>query len=115
MLFCARAAGFHKTAALYSPCFTASPQVSFLQSSIKVGGKAGALGELVTVTASGSKVTVTTTAKLAKRYLKYLTKKYLKKNSLREFMRVIATGRLGYELRYFKNGEGDAADAEDDE
>jgi large subunit ribosomal protein L22e len=89
-------------------------QVTFLQSNIKVGGKTNALGDLVKVDvpASGTKVTVTTTAPLAKRYLKYLTKKYLKKNSLREYMRVIATSKGGYELRYFKVGEAAGEDEE---
>ncbi len=87
-------------------------QVSFLQASIKVGGKTNALGDLVKIDVVGTKVTVTTTAPLAKRYLKYLTKKYLKKNSLREYMRVIATTRLGYELKYFKVGEAAADDEE---
>jgi len=48
------------------------------------------------------------------RYLKYLTKKYLKKNMLRDTLRVIATGRDVYELRYFQIGN-DADEEEDDE
>jgi len=36
------------------------------------------------------------------RYLKYLTKKYLKKNNLRDWLRVVATGKDTYELRYFQ-------------
>ena len=38
----------------------------------------------------------------SKRYLKYLTKKYLKKEQLRDFLRVIKSGPNGYELKYFK-------------
>lgn len=52
---------------------------------------------------------------MAKRYLKYLTKKYLKKNSLREYMRVISTGKASYELRYFKVSESAAAEEGDDD
>jgi large subunit ribosomal protein L22e len=47
------------------------------------------------------------------RYLKYLTKKYLKKNLLRDTLRVISTGKDVYELRYFQIGN-DADDDEDD-
>ena len=35
------------------------------------------------------------------RYLKYLTKKYLKKNNLRDWLRVVANTKTSYELRYF--------------
>lgn len=35
------------------------------------------------------------------RYLKYLTKRYLKKNNLRDWLRVVANGKASYELRYF--------------
>ena len=35
------------------------------------------------------------------RYLKYLTKKFLK-NNLRDYIRVVATNRANYELRYFQ-------------
>ncbi|XP_073314544.1 large ribosomal subunit protein eL22z-like isoform X2 [Primulina huaijiensis] len=51
----------------------------FLQERIKVGGKTGALGDSVTVTREKSKITVAADSTFSKRYLKYLTKKYLKK------------------------------------
>ena len=41
------------------------------------------------------------------RYLKYLTKKYLKKNSLRDWLRVVASGKDTYELRYFQINQED--------
>jgi large subunit ribosomal protein L22e len=45
----------------------------------------------------------------SKRYLKYLTKKYLKKHQLRDFLNVIATSKGTYELKYFKiNNDGGA-------
>jgi large subunit ribosomal protein L22e len=44
----------------------------------------------------------------SKRYLKYLTKKYLKKQQLRDFLHVIATSKGTYELKYFKISAGDA-------
>lgn len=49
------------------------------------------------------------------RYLKYLTKKYLKKNLLRDTLRVISTSREGYELRYFQIGNEADEDEEDNE
>ena len=41
----------------------------FLQERIKVGGKAGALGDSVTVTREKSKITVTSDSNFSKRYL----------------------------------------------
>ncbi|CAI8585906.1 unnamed protein product [Vicia faba] len=52
---------------------------NFLQERIKVGGKYGALGDSVTIVREKSKITVTSDSNFSKRYLKYLTKKYLKK------------------------------------
>jgi len=46
-------------------------------------------------------VRVSTNVKFSKRYIKYLTKKYLKKHKLRDYVRVIATNKTDYELRYF--------------
>ena len=47
------------------------------------------------------------TPAILQRYFKYLAKKYLKKNQLREYLRVIASSKAGYELRYFQIGEND--------
>ena len=74
---------------------------TFLAERIKVGGKAGALGDVVSVAADKTKVTVTSDAPMSKRYLKYLTKKYLKKQQLRDFLHVVAPNKQSYELRYF--------------
>nr|XP_045047465.2 60S ribosomal protein L22-like [Desmodus rotundus] len=65
----------------------------FLQERIKVNGKAGNLGGgVVTIERSNSKITVTSEVPFSKRYLKYLTKKYLKKN-LRDWLRVVANSK----------------------
>ncbi|KAL0418848.1 UNVERIFIED_CONTAM: 60S ribosomal protein L22-2 [Sesamum radiatum] len=79
----------------------------FLQERIKVGGKAGALGDSVTVTRDKNKITVTADSAFSKRYLKYLTKKYLKKHNVRDWLRVISSNkdRNVYELRYFNIAE----------
>jgi len=44
------------------------------------------------------------------RYLKYLTKKYLKKQQLREYLHVVAnnTQKNTYELKYFNINADDA-------
>merc|ERR1711953_1082546 len=75
-------------------------------------GKAGLLGDSVTVTRDKTKVTVTSEITMSKRYLKYLAKKYLKKYSVRDWLRVIASNkdRNVYELRYFNIADNDAED-----
>jgi len=50
-------------------------------------------------------------APFSKRYLKYLTKKYLKKQLLRDYLHVIAPTKDSYQLRYF-NIQGDEEDEE---
>lgn len=81
----------------------------FLQEKIKVDGKAGALGDVVTVTRDKTKITVTSESSFSKRYLKYLTKKYLKKHNVRDWLRVIASNkdRNIYEVRYFNIAENE--------
>merc|ERR1712139_67409 len=85
----------------------------FLQERIKVGGKTGNLGDKVTITREKSKIYVTAEMPFSKRYLKYLTKKFLKKQGLRDFLHVVASSKNMYDLRYFNIPDAD--DAEDDE
>ncbi|ERN19469.1 hypothetical protein AMTRI_Chr09g22230 [Amborella trichopoda] len=82
----------------------------FLQDRIKVGGKTGVLGESITIAREKSKISVTADTAFSKRYLKYLTKKYLKKHNVRDWLRVIASNkdRNVYELRYFNIAENEA-------
>merc|ERR1712232_1250449 len=77
----------------------------FLKDRIKVNGKAGVLGDKVTVARNNTKITVDAVAPFSKRYLKYLTKKFLKRQKLRDYIRVIASDHKTYQLRYFNIGE----------
>ena len=88
----------------------------FLHDRIKVNGKIGVLGDAVSISREGNNLHVKADSPFSKRYLKYLTKKYLKKNQLRDYLRIIASNQSTYTLRYFNIHEGDDADdAEDDE
>lgn len=53
-------------------------------------------------------------APFSKRYLKYLTKKFLKKQQLRDWMRVVAVNKNTYEIKYYNIDQEDE-DEEDDE
>merc|ERR1719409_709977 len=84
------------------------PQEKFLLDRIKVGGKVGNLGDLISVSRDKAKVLVSSDTAFSKRYLKYLSKKYLKKQSLRDWLHVIASSKTAYELRYYNIHEGEA-------
>uniref|UniRef100_A0A668V004 Large ribosomal subunit protein eL22 n=1 Tax=Oreochromis aureus TaxID=47969 RepID=A0A668V004_OREAU len=75
---------------------------TFLKEKIKVNGKTGNLGDIVQVGRMKNKIN-----KCHKKYLKYLTKKYLKKNNLRDWLRVVASDKETYELRYFQISQDD--------
>ncbi|XP_049420941.1 60S ribosomal protein L22-like 1 isoform X2 [Epinephelus fuscoguttatus] len=82
-------------------------QEIFLKERIKVNGKTGNLGNIVQVGRMKNKINVTSEKQFSKRYLKYLTKKYLKKNNLRDWLRVVASDKETYELRYFQISQDD--------
>ncbi|XP_034061069.1 60S ribosomal protein L22-like 1, partial [Gymnodraco acuticeps] len=87
----------------------------FLKERIKVNGKTGNLGNTVQVGRMKNKINVTSEKQFSKRYLKYLTKKYLKKNNLRDWLRVVASDKETYELRYFQISQDDEEESEADE
>ncbi|CAF0838083.1 unnamed protein product [Rotaria sordida] len=86
----------------------------FLFEKMKINGKTSNLAENVTIEKAKAKISVTSQIPLSKRYMKYLTKKFLKKHELRDWLRVIANSKDSYELRYFNinqeenEGEGEA-------
>ena len=78
---------------------------------IKVDGIVGNLGEDISVTEEGSKVVIVSNAKFSGKYLKYLTKRYLKKNQIRDWIRFVSTKQGVYKLIFYSV----AADEEDEE
>merc|ERR1712179_93737 len=75
----------------------------YLKGRIKVNGKTQNLGNNVQVEVIKNKIIVNADIPFSKRYLKYL-----KKNNLRDWLRVVAATKESYELRYFQinNDEG---------
>ena len=64
---------------------------------------------------TNSVITVTSPSiAYSKRYVKYLAKKFLKKNQLRDWIRVVSSGKASYELRYFNISQDDEEAAEED-
>lgn len=94
--------------------FDVSAFEKFLQDHIKVDGRTNNLGDNIVISSSADgKVEIVSHNELSGRYLKYLTKKFLKKQQLRDWLRVVSTSRGVYELKFF-NVVNDEAD-EDDE
>lgn len=87
---------------------------TYLHDRFKVEGKAGNLGTAVEIKREKERIVVTAQpgTHFSKRYLKYLTKKYLKKNSLRDWLHVVASDKQTYQLRYFNIEDGADAGAE---
>ena len=56
-------------------------------------------------------LTVTSTIAFSKSYLKYLAKRFLKKQQLRDWLHVVSINKESYELKYFNiaqdNAEGE--------
>ena len=86
--------------------------VKYLAENIKHEGKKNNLGDQITVSKEGYNVAVTSKGKFSKRYLKYLSKKYLKKQDMRDYIRVIASDKNAYQLKYFNVNAGDDEDEE---
>eukprot|EP00761_Pharyngomonas_kirbyi_P011123 gb/GECH01011147.1/.p1 GENE.gb/GECH01011147.1/~~gb/GECH01011147.1/.p1 ORF type:complete len:130 (+),score=25.86 gb/GECH01011147.1/:1-390(+) len=74
----------------------------FLKQRIKVKGKAGNLGKHINVNLEDQNLQVNVReCEFKKRYLKYLTKKYLKKQGIRDLLRVVAHDKGSYTVKYF--------------
>merc|ERR1711941_11231 len=71
----------------------------YLTEHIKVEGKVGNLGEKVKVDSAKSNLVVSSDIALSKRYFK--------KNNLREWLRVVAENKESYTLKYFNINQDD--------
>lgn len=90
---------------------------TYLKSRIKVNGRVSTTGQPrhFKFERQKYKLVVVSEIPLAKRYLKYLTKKYLKKNNLRDWLRVVSSSKDTYELRYYQINNEDEDEEEDAE
>merc|ERR1712232_1410380 len=83
---------------------------TFLRENLKIAGKKGNFGDDVEISSNGSKVTLSTKIIFSKKYVKYLTKKYLKKNDLRNYLHIVANRKLGYTVKYINIADGEEVD-----
>ncbi|VDQ08506.1 unnamed protein product, partial [Trichobilharzia regenti] len=85
----------------------------YLKEHIKVNKKLNNLGKDVHIDRDKSTINVTSNIPFSKRYLKYLTKKFLKRHKLRDFLRVVAKSKDSYELRFYNFENEDSDDEEE--
>lgn len=83
--------------------------MKYLSQNIKVGGLKGTLGDSVKVSQTDKKdkqkntvvVSVDNTMTFSKRYVKYLIKKFLKRENISLYLRVISNGPNSYLVKLF--------------
>ncbi|KEG12402.1 60S ribosomal protein L22 [Trypanosoma grayi] len=73
----------------------------YFQDNVKLNGRKGKLTEKVRISLRDNVLAIATTMAYSKRYFKYLTKKFLKKKDLRDWIRILAKGKDMYQLKYF--------------
>ncbi|CBH16102.1 60S ribosomal protein L22 [Trypanosoma equiperdum] len=73
----------------------------YFQDNVKLNGRKGKLTSKVRVNMRENILSITTTMAYRKKYFKYLTKKFLKKKDLRDWIRILAKGKDTYQLKYF--------------
>ncbi|KAH8309512.1 hypothetical protein KR059_011205, partial [Drosophila kikkawai] len=86
----------------------------YMKSHIKVNMRINNLGDMVNFERPKSTMLVINSCThFSKRYFKYLTKRYLKKNSLRDWVRMVSTAKDTYAMLYFKIQNKDSDDDDD--
>lgn len=96
--------------------FDQESYVKYLVEHVKVDGIVGNLGNDISITAeSDNKVVVVVSGNgsFSGKYLKYLTKKYLKKNQIRDWIRFVSVKQNQYKLQFYAVAEDD--EEEEDE
>ncbi|KAK7679550.1 60S ribosomal protein L22A [Cerrena zonata] len=92
--------------------FDQEAYVKYLVEHIKVENIVGNLGDNITVTEEGNKVVIVSSTKFSGKYLKYLTKRFLKKNQIRDWIRFVSVKQNQYKLQFYSVAEGDEEDEE---
>jgi large subunit ribosomal protein L22e len=88
----------------------------YLNEHIKINNKTMQLAANgVVITRDRTKLTVASPLEhgFSKRQLKYLSKRYLKKQQLKNYLRVVAASKNSYELKYYNINAGDDAEEEE--
>ncbi|KAH8252319.1 hypothetical protein KR038_005804, partial [Drosophila bunnanda] len=83
----------------------------YMKTHIKVNQRINNLGDAVNFERpKQTTLAINSSVHFSKRYFKYLTKRYLKKNSLRDWVRMVSTSKDTFTMRYFKIQDDDNDD-----
>ena len=75
--------------------------MDYMKANIKINEKKGELSDDMIITMVGNKqVLFTSRVQMSKRYIKYLTKKYFKKIGILEYLKVYASEKRTYKVKY---------------
>merc|ERR1712060_21858 len=82
---------------------TTEELVEFFKDQIKVDNKKRNLKDKIRVFSEESAVKVAVEGtKFSKKYLKYLTKKWISKAQVRDYVRIVSSGKDDFTLKYFE-------------
>ena len=89
--------------------------IKYLEGNVKVNGVKNKLADSVKIGSTGTKdrqkntilVQAENKMKFSKRYIKYLVKKFLKRENISLYLRVIANGSANYVVKLFNRNSGD--------
>ena len=92
---------------------TLESALKYIQNNMKVNGLKGKLGERIKISMTDKKdktkntlvVSVDTSLKFSKRYIRYLVKKFLKREGIARFMTVSSTAPGAYTVKVIKKNE----------
>ncbi|GMM34803.1 ribosomal 60S subunit protein L22A [Saccharomycopsis crataegensis] len=95
--------------------FDPSAYAKYLIEHIKVEDRLGNLGNNITIEEDEEKVIIlASNGTFSGKYLKYLTKRYLKKNQIRDWIRFVSVKQNSYKLQFYSIN-ADEEEEEDDE
>lgn len=80
---------------------------------IKVDNIVGNLGEDISISEEGNKVIIVSNTKFSGKYFKYLTKRYLKKNQIRDWIRFVSVKQNQYQLQFYSVADDEEEDDEE--
>ena len=96
------------TAPLSNKLLTLESVSKYLELNMKINGLKGKLGDSIKINISDKNsilIQVESTLEFSKKYIKYLTKKYLKKEGIEKYMTINANTPSGYIVKIIKKNE----------
>ena len=100
------------TSPLENKLLTLESVLHYLQTNMKLNGLKGKLGKTIMISMDDLKknknvlvISVDSSIKFSKRYIKYLVKKYLKKEGIAKYLTLSATSPGAYAVKVIKKNE----------